>query len=446
MKSIKIFLVVVLLATITLMVFLSELQGYRLNLASAEKLFDRQLADTAHLLAGVWSREMENRARVIETGFIGFQIWEGNKLRLRSKNMPDDTIAKLEEGYQEHNFKDHRWRTYSYHDRKTDAWILTAQKLDLRYTMAENIIIKSLFPTLLILPLGGFLIWVIVGYGLYPLKKLTINLNEKRADDLSPLPADDQPAELKQVVQTINQLLSRLEASFLREKRFTADAAHELRTPISALKVHLHNLEKHVSKDDGNLQEIKSAADRMGYLVEQILIMNRTAPEQFMAQLKKVDLRKIVQEVMAKEYPAFEEKDIQLEFDGSSCFINGDQFALETMLSNLLRNASQFTPVRGSVHVSVQSYGGKVELAVQDSGPGVSEEERERLFDRFYRLSDQQKASGIPGCGLGLAIVHQIVDLHMAEITLEDSFYETGLKVKVVFPECSPEDGAYGTG
>jgi len=219
-KSIRTFLAVVILATITLMVFLSELHGFRLNLAAAENLFDKQLVDTAHMLSATYSPMANNNSEIVQTEFFGFQIWADDQLLLRSSKMPDELIANLEQGYQEHNFSHHRWRTYSYFDQLKNVWVLTAQRIDSRYTLAENIVIKSILPALIILPLGGFLIWSIVGYGVSPLKKLSDQLGNKQADDLSPVPLDKQPIELTQVVKSTNDLLSRLKASFQREKHF----------------------------------------------------------------------------------------------------------------------------------------------------------------------------------------------------------------------------------
>lgn len=434
MKSIRVFLAVVILATITLMVFLSELQGFRLNMAAAEELFDKQLADTAHMLSATYSSENYHDSGTIDTEFFGFQIWVDNQLQLHSSDMPEELIANLQEGYQEHNFSQHRWRTYSYFDELKKVWILTAQRTDVRYSLAENIVIKSILPTLIILPLGGLLIWSIVGYGVSPLKKLSEQLKSKRADDLSPLSLEKQPIELTPVVRSTNDLLSRLEASFQREKHFAADAAHELRTPISGLKVHLHNLEKSIPADDQNFNKVKAATDRMGHLIEQILTLNRTSPEQFVTEFLQIDLYKLAQEVMAKEYSAFEDKKLQLELVGDHCTVIGDQFTLETLIQNLLGNACKYTPAGGSVLVSVNCDKSEVKLEVQDSGPGVPEDQYERLFDRFYRLDGDRHASGAPGSGLGLAIVKHISDLHKATINLARSSFDNGLSVTVIFP------------
>ncbi|MFK8066825.1 MAG: sensor histidine kinase [Gammaproteobacteria bacterium] len=431
MKSIKVFLTVVILATISLMVFLSELQGFRLNMIEAEKLFDQQLADTAQLLSITYSDNAT--ASNIETKFYGFQVWKDGQLQIHSKNMPEQFLVNLEEGYQEHNFGNHRWRTFGYSDQIKNIWILVAQRSDIRYVLAENIIIKSIIPTLIFLPVAAILIWNIIAFGVSPLRKLSDQLRTKQADDLSPLSLEKQPVELAQVVKSTNDLLSRLKASFQREKRFASDAAHELRTPISALKVHLHNLETDIPVGNKNVEEIRQATDRMGYLIEQILDLNRTSPEQFITKFTKFDLYKLTRDVIAKEYFKFELKNIEIELDGESCEINGDLFSLEAMIQNLLDNARKYTPEEGVILATVKTENDEVVLQVQDSGSGVPEEKYDRLFDRFYRLGGDRHASGESGCGLGLAIVKQIVDLHKAKINFKRSCFDSGLSVSVIF-------------
>ena len=240
-------------------------------------------------------------------------------------------------------------------------------------------------------------------------------------------------------MKSTNALLARLESSFEREKRFASDAAHELRTPISALKVHLHNLinsdpDDTIKQHQKSLEELKDSADRMGHLTEQILTLNRTTPEQFFSHLEPLDLYTLVQNEIVNIYPQAEEARLKLELSGSSTTINGDRFALETLLRNLLGNACKYTPAGGSVTASIEQSADLVTLQIEDSGPGVPEDQYDRLFDRFYRLDGDRHSSGKPGCGLGLAIVKHITDLHRASIELSHSSHETGLCVTIRFP------------
>ncbi|WP_198262697.1 sensor histidine kinase [sulfur-oxidizing endosymbiont of Gigantopelta aegis] len=458
MKSIRFFLSIVILSTITLMAFLSALNGYQDSMSKAELLFDSELMDKAHLLSKAFSvhhKKNESNTHLLNLDrtdnsvnalasdisdknsddFFAFQIWQGDKLLLHSSLAPDKPIARFEAGFKDVNFLNHRWRVFSFYNDISDLWIITTERMDIRYVLAENIVLETILPVVLMIPFLGILIWSIISFGLSPLRNLAKELENKRADDLTPLAIDKQPVELIQVVNSTNDLFKRLKASFFREKRFASDAAHELRTPISAMKIHLHNLSHSVAKDEHSFIQLQDSIDRMGHLVEQILNLSRTSPDQYSTGFSRLNLYTIAQDVIVREYAYFEEKNLQIELEGDACYINGDTFAIDILLQNLISNARKYTPEGGSVLVTVTEEHNQINLMIEDSGPGVPEDQYARLFDRFYRLDGDCHSSGVIGCGLGLAIVQQIVELHHATISLQQSRFETGLLVKVVFNE-----------
>jgi two-component system sensor histidine kinase QseC len=159
-----------------------------------------------------------------------------------------------------------------------------------------------------------------------------------------------------------------------------------------------------------------------------------------MAQFRKLDLYQLVQGVIISIYPGFEEKHIRLELTGDRVTMTGDQFALETLVKNLLENACKYTPAGGRVYVAVSNDSAGAKLEIEDSGPGVPEEQHHRIFDRFYRAGGDQHQSGVIGCGLGLAIVRHIADLHGAAVDLQHSSFESGLSISIVFPH-RPKSG-----
>jgi two-component system sensor histidine kinase QseC len=443
-KSIRIFLVVTLMASMTLVVFLSALNGYRSSMAEVQRLFDSKLAESARLLAIAWNSWSPANIASDVAEQHAFQVWQDDKIVQHSHNMPPSAIAELKAGFQDVNFNGYRWRTFALQDSAHNRWAVVAERIDTRITLADNIILESVTPVVIALPVAGLFIWFVVGFGLSPLRSLASHLRARRADDLSPLPLEQQPVELMQVVSSTNDLLGRLAASFAREKRFASDAAHELRTPLSALKVHLHNISQGLPAGDHDLVQLQAAVDRMGNLVDKILALYRTAPDQFMARFRKLDLYSLVQQAIVTMYTEFERKHIQLELAGDGARIYGDRFALETLVKNLLDNACKYTPAGGYVHVAVSGHDAGVSLSIEDSGPGVPEDQYQRIFDRFYRLGGDQHESGVIGCGLGLAIVRHIADLHGASIELHKSDFETGLSVSVFFPVSMPgskEDG-----
>ncbi len=424
-----------LMAIMTLTVFLSALHGYRSSLEEVQHLFDSKLVDKARLLA-IAGNGGSVRGEVVSTSDqYAFQVWQGGDILLRSDNTPLTAISNLEEGYQDTNFNRYRWRTFTWFDPARNRRAVAAERVDIRNALAEGIIMKSVLPVMATLPVAGLLIWLIVGYGLSPLRNLADHLRSRRAEDLRPIPETLQPLELKQVITSTNDLFGRLEASFSREKQFASDAAHELRTPISALKVHLHNISKGLPAGDHDLAQLEAAADRMGSLVDQILALYRTAPDQYMAQFRDIDLYQLVQKVIISVYSQFEQRNIQLELTGKRAILSGDVFTLETLVKNLLDNACKYTPAGGQVRISISTDSAGTKLQIEDSGPGVSEDQYHRMFDRFYRVGGDQHHSSVIGCGLGLAIVKHIADLYGASIDLQKSSFESGLAVSVLFPQ-----------
>jgi two-component system, OmpR family, sensor histidine kinase QseC len=431
-SSIRVFLVVVLLATITLTVFLSALHGYRISMEQAQQLFDLKLADAAHLLDDAGNRYLGGVAPSARQ--FGFQVWEDGILRQRSANVPPTPISRFESGYHFNNFSNYRWRTFAWQAPGRQRWIMTAERVDLRIELGEGIILKSVLPVVASLPVAGLLIWWIVGYGLSPLRQLASRLHNKRATELGALPVEHQPEELIRLITSINDLLRRLEASFERERQFAADAAHELRTPISVLKVHMHNLAQDLPHDHHDLLQLEQAADRMGKVTEQILLLNRTSPDHYQAQFSRIDLHALAQQCIADHYDVFDTRHQSIELKGCSLMMRGDSFALQMLIGNLLENAGKYTPVQGSIRVIVEMQQGNPQLVVEDSGPGIPDGQYDRVFDRFYRVGGDHHDSGVVGCGLGLSIVRQIAKLHHAAVTMSHSGFATGLRVTVGFP------------
>jgi two-component system sensor histidine kinase QseC len=431
-KSIRVFLVAVILAVIVLFNFLAALKGYTSSMQEADRLFDRQLRETAALIANLHTES--TAFNIDHNSTLAFQVWQDGRLVASSFNAPETTIASLTPGFDFSNFDGYRWRTVSYFDSARRYWVVAAERMDLRYTLAENVILEAIFPILLGLPLVGLLIWLIVSRGLRPLRKLAQELGNKRPEDLSPLSHDSASQELRQIVTSSNTLLGRLERSLLRERQFASDAAHELRTPISTLKVQLHNMKKRAPDNDPGVRDLQITSERLEHIVEQILALYRSSPDQFNASMVPIDLCAEAREVLAEEHYRFETKNQEIEFKGERAVVQGDEFALKTLLQNLLSNAAKYTPAGGKVHVSVSTTDGTAVLQVEDSGIGIPEEQRAAVFERFYRVGGDRHATGEPGCGLGLAIVQRIAELHGATISLHSSGFESGTAVRVEFP------------
>lgn len=438
MNSIRSSLVAMLIAAFTLITFLAALNGYLSSMAEAQRLMDNQLKHAADLLVATSAPQGPASITLGENGDFAFQVWRENALLLKSGSAPETQIGDFSTGFRYANFSGYRWRILMQQG-PDQSWYVVAERADLRHILAEKVVLESILPLLLWLPVAAILIWVLVGWGLRPLRNLSAQINLKRSDDLESIYYDDPPTELVQLVDSTNSLLSRLSAAFEREKHFAAHAAHELRTPLSVLKVHLHNLSQDLPAGNAALEHANAGVERMHHLVEQILDLNRTNPEVIKANFRVLDLHSLSQRVTASSWPAFSLKDQNLSLNGDAVSMLGDEGLLETLLQNLLDNANKYTPIGGNISVTVGNSDGKPQLLVEDSGPGVSAEHQKHVFERFYRATNEEQAE-VSGAGLGLAIVQHIVTLHNAEISLGKSCFESGLAVTVNFPSTASQE------
>jgi two-component system, OmpR family, sensor histidine kinase QseC len=445
MKSIRGFLVIVLLAIVTLANFAAALRGYLGSMDEAERLFNQRMLQQVDLLNYTlpqWREQTSTRMDVLlfpartagSEASLEFQwVAQDGKLLARSAAMPEQVVVPLVEGFRFVNFHHYRWHVLVTPSVDKESWFIVAERADQRYRLAESMILQAVYPMVLAIPVIGLIIWWVLGVGLKPVTNLARELRQREATDLHSLNQQDMPAELIQLTQSANDLLRRLDASFAREKRFSGDAAHELRTPIAALKIHCENLLHELQPAPASVLKLKQGIERMSYLVEQILLLNRTAPDHFMGTFEAVNLTQLAKQAIVDQSDALELKHHRIEFNGDECWVSGDRAALTSLLNNLLGNAIKYTPDAGRIAINTWLRGRDVVLEVMDNGPGIPDGERERVFDRFYRLGGDRHNSKTPGCGLGLSIVQQVVDLHAAHIALTQSRYGQGLLVMVTF-------------
>ena len=433
MKSIRFYLVVALLSTVALGNFVAAVYGYRSSMLEAEVLLDTQLADTAILISTL--RSSGNSVVEAPSSRLAFQIWTANgQLVQRSTNSAATPIAALEDGYRDENFEGFRWRVLSHFDAQQQRWILVAERIDIRTELADNLILHAVVPIVVSLPVIALIVWLVVGNGLSLVKKLAKELRNKRADDLSRLSTSNPPVELAPVVDAINDLLERLNNSVLRERRFSSDAAHELRTPLSAIKVHVHNLRQERPESAEALQILDRDLGRLSHLIEQIMLLYRVTPEHYQANMQVLDLHKLAQTVVGDLYADIDKKNQSISLTGTSQSITGDQDSLSILLGNLILNASKYSPEGASIRVYVDRTELGICLGVEDTGPGIPLAEISRVFDRFYRVGGDRHSSSTDGCGLGLSIVKHIANLHHANIVLENNADAPGLTINVIFP------------
>ena len=271
-----------------------------------------------------------------------------------------------------------------------------------------------------------FLLWYGLNYVALPLKTLKSHLDERGADDLRPLPEQLAPQEIEPLIDAVNALMGRLQASFAAQKRFIANAAHQLRTPLAALRAQSELLQKMPdgAEREQSMKRLTATGERASHLATQLLTLVRAESAGTTSVRLPVDLNVLCEEVALDVIPQalLREIDFALETHvGGKVEIVGDATLLGEMIRNLLDNAFKYTPFRGTVTLTVRA--DPPSCVVDDSGPGVAPSEQHRIFAPFARveLVDTETGLPIPGTGLGLAIVREVADAHNASVRVEKS-------------------------
>jgi two-component system, OmpR family, sensor kinase len=433
MSSLRRKLLISLLAALLAATALGGYAIYRVALEELDEVMDYNLRQFALSLRNQFlNQAAPPLGRPDESLDFVIQIWDSQGLRLYLSHPHSSLPSQARMGYATVDTPDARWRVYS-----VDApgrVIQIAQPLAVRSRLAAQAALRTVLPLLALLPVMGGLIWYLVGRGLRPLARLARAVKSRRPEALEPLSAEGAPEEVLPLVEAINGLLGRLEQALATQRAFVADAAHELRTPLAALQLQVQLAERAASDAERaeTLADLKRGLARATHVVAQLLTLARQGPE---AEGKKpretVDLAELAGLAIAELLPLAEAKGIDLgavRLDGGLT-LEGDREGLHSLLLNLVDNALRYTPGGGQVNVSVTREGPNPLLEVTDSGPGIPEAERERVFDRFYR-PDGQNASG---SGLGLAIVRGVAQAHGAVVELADSVLG-GLAARVRFP------------
>jgi two-component system OmpR family sensor kinase len=357
------------------------------------------------------------------------QIWDPAFTRPYSSRVVDPLPRQSAEGYATLEFAGRSWRVYTAFSSKQT--IQVAQPTALRTELAIRTAGRLLLPVLIVLPFLGLLGWWIVGRGLAPLAAVADTLARRDPASLDPIPSDGLPIEVQPLVDSLNGLLARLGQAFDAQRRFAADAAHELRSPLTALMLQVGLAERAKTPEERAtaFARVEQGVQRASRLVKQLLTMARLDPDAAEHPSQPVDLSLVAAGTVEELRPLAEAKAIRLVVDSEPAWLQGQEDALRILLANLVDNAIRHTPQAGRIDVRVRLNEG-VALEVADTGPGIPPEERARVFDRFYRGRDA--AAG--GSGLGLAIVRQIAQMHGGSVELGAPENGPGLLVKARFP------------
>ncbi|MGV3683840.1 MAG: ATP-binding protein [Acidovorax sp.] len=435
--SLRAQLLVFLLAAILLAGAVQGVLAYRSALAEADSLFDYHMQQTALALRS----GLPPDARDLGQGLSGedenhefiVQVWTNEGLRIFESAVGAalPQIAVL--GFTNVQARGGTYRVFSLQTRS--QVIQVAQNMAVRSGMARTLALRTLAPLAVMAPLLVMAVWWGVSRSLAPVERVRRQLARRQADDLSPVSDEALPDEVQPLVTELNLLFERVQGAFAAQQHFVADAAHELRSPLAALRLQLQGLQR-AGQDDAAravaVERLSAGIDRATRLVEQLLTLARQEAAGAASPTETVDLRAVAQLALADAAPAAQARSMDMGLlDSEAVPIPGRPEALRMLVRNLLDNAVKYTPPGGQVDLQLRHVdGGQVELVVEDSGPGIAPEHRERVMQRFVR----ETADSAPGSGLGLAIVQAIAQAHGASVALDASPRLGGLRVVVRFP------------
>lgn len=436
--SIRARLLIALLALVAAISILAGTLTYRRVLAETSTLFDYQLRQMALSLRSQipMAPRLELPPDQADADFV-IQIWDvyGTRIYLSRPGLPLINATAL--GYADVRAGGQQWRTYGL--ATLEGVIQIAQPVRVRESLARGAALRVVIPLLLLLPLLGAAVVGVVGSGLRPLRRVAGEVQRRDVHSLAPIAAAPLPQEIAPLVNELNRLLTRLNAAFQTQRAFVADAAHELRSPLTALRLELQLLDR--APDEAARHEARAnlgaAVERAIHLVGQLLTLARNEPREPVGELTAIALEQPVAEGIADVHALAAARGIELTLEADPAVVQGEREALRMLVRNLVDNAVRYTPEGGRVRVRVRTRGDALSgvraepalLEVSDSGPGIAAADRERAFDRFYRRVGSPQG----GSGLGLAIVKAIADRHGADVRLGDAA-DGGLLVTVAFP------------
>jgi two-component system sensor histidine kinase QseC len=418
--------------------------GYTGSEEEADELFDARLATSARIFAALYAAQPPAAGSPIvlvypgpteEAGHdrpgplghmyetkIAFQVLDPRgRILMRSASAPGEPYAPLAPGFSTQA----SWRVFTL--RAGEVWVQAAERDDVRGELSGKLALAAVTPLIAGIPLLLLLIGLLMRYGLAPLAELAQRIERRQPGTLGRIELSRSPSEIVPVVRALNGLLE-------RERRFTADAAHELRTPLSALKVHAQNAARAATGEErlASLEQMLAGLERSIRLAEQMLSLTRVsaragAPE-------PVSLRQALEDAIGDLLPALRQRGMKVSVATQPAVddfvVRGERDKLTTLARNLLDNAVRYGPEGSSVGAELASRDGGVTLAVSDEGPGIAPELRERVFESYYRVP----GSAAEGSGLGLAIVREIAAQHGATVEILDGESGRGTRVVVTFP------------
>ncbi|MFQ2299120.1 ATP-binding protein [Aeromonas dhakensis] len=473
-RSIRRFLLSGILALVSASLAVSALIGYLEASHEMEELFDARLAQSARITNQLLGRYLEQNGELPANGTV-YQEWEQSNpepwqkdksfnlrgedreitpfghefernlyfqllseqggILLRSPSAPSQPLGALAPGFNSVTKDNHEWRTFTLYNQDAETWLIVAERDDERSELASKMATLTMLPLLITLPFLLGLLWWLISRGLAPLRQLAQAIGERHPANLSPLNLKIRAQELTPLTNEINRLMHALADTIEREKQFTNEAAHELRTPLAVLRIHSENAlaAEDAESRQHSLQKMLLALDRSDRLLRQLLTQARIDNQQGL-ELSELNLNQLLQGTLATLAPIALKKDQQLSLEGTEQLtVMGQATLLELMFSNLIDNALRYTQAQGEIVVEACQEGHRIRVDIRDNGPGIPTAALSRLCERFFRVNPQQG----DGVGLGMAIVSRIAQLHGADLDIHNR-PEGGLEVSVLLPSRTP--------
>jgi two-component system sensor histidine kinase TctE len=449
-RSLKRLLSIWLVAPLLALILLSTAPAYYLAVKAANDAYDDELVDPAIAIAR-YVRLNDDRLEVDlpPVALEALRVDTANRIFFRVTGPDGDLIAgnaaipQPDDGITSGTQKVYSTRVNNLRVRVAavavprrhgPVIVQVAETTDKRDRLVREILVGALIPAVVVLVSAAALLWFGIRRALAPLERLRSEIERRSPSDLSPVSGGSTPDEVKPLVSALNLLLARLQSALGTQQRFIANAAHQLRTPLAGLKTHVELARRAVDSGEtpALLDMIADETDRASHLANQLLSLARAEPgSDLPAARQPVNLRTLANRAVQGFVPQAINANRDLGFELDDAWTLGDPSLLREMLGNLLHNAIAYTPAGGRITVRTHPGAGKAVLEVEDDGPGIPASERDRVFERFYRLP----GTLAPGCGLGLAIVREIVERHGARMELLTPASGKGTLFRVEFEE-----------
>ncbi|MBY0493898.1 MAG: sensor histidine kinase N-terminal domain-containing protein [Cyanobacteria bacterium] len=399
-------------------------------------LLDAHLAHTASILITLGGDALEKLEKTPQlhrySHDMSFQIWESG-VALREHSLDASRMGRLSpvlEGFSDRTIDGVRWRIFSLQDPQTQRLVQTAERHDGRNRLAGAIATDITLPIAVALPVVGTLLWIGIGRGLRALSAVSRELAARAPDTLTALDVDAAPEEIRPLVDNLNRLFARVDSLLERERRFTADAAHELRTPLAAMRAQAQVAQGAAADEERTraLNGVIAGSDRASRLVDQLLTLARVDQQVEITQTAALDA--VLAATVADIAPAARSRNVAIVLTGSGPLpVQGDGALLRILFRNLLENAVRYSPPDTAVHIDAVRRSAHADVVITDEGPGVGAEALQQLGRRFYRPPGTTE----PGSGLGLSIATRIAELHQGAITFAAPPTGRGLVVTASF-------------